>query len=342
MPDPGFHFSSPGWLWLLAAPLAVLLWLRLSAPWQDTERYRAYADEHLLPLLLGITVQPVNRKWRAFAIWTITWVLLVLAIAGPRWDYHDVQVFRPGSDLVILLDLSGSMDVDDVAPSRLGRARQEIEDLIDHNRHTRIGLIGFATLAHIVSPLTEDGNTLRLQLPALSTDLVQLKGSRLADALNRARQMLAGQPADSSRHLLLVSDGDFGDSSWEDSVKQLTREGTHVHVLGVGTLAGGLVPDAKGKPLTLPNGRQVVSRLDEAGLQRVAELGNGIYRQAGYRDDDTRAILDRIAEDATAEQVANQRTRIWHERFYWLVALLMLPLLPGFRRSAREQPEQLP
>jgi Ca-activated chloride channel family protein len=278
---------------------------------------------------------PPRQQWRRFLAWSLLWALLVSAIAGPRWDFEDVQLFRPGSDLVILLDLSRSMDVSDIKPSRLTRARQEIQDLIENNRHSRVGLIGFATLAHIIAPLTEDGNSLLVLLPALSTDLVELKGSRLTEALARAQQMLAGQPADSSRHLLLVTDGDFGDGNLEEYVKRLTREGVHLHVLGMGTEKGGLVPGEDNTPLRQQDGSPVISRLDEESLKKLAKVGNGIYRRADYRDADTAALLDSIGRVSHAEVVANQKTRIWNERYFWLVALAMLLVLPMYRRFPR-------
>ena len=336
MPDPGFHFAHPWLLLLLLAPLLVWLWLRLTSPLEHSERYRAYADASLLPFLLGRHDLPPRRQWWRFLAWSALWGLLVAAIAGPRWDYRDIQLFRPGSDLVILLDLSSSMNATDISPSRLTRARQEIQDLIESNRHSRIGLIGFATQAHIIAPLTEDGNSLLLMLPAISTDLVELKGSRLTEALVRAEQMLAAQPEDSSRHLLLISDGDFADDDQFEFVKRLAQQGVYLHVLGMGTGSGGPVPGENNTLLYHQDGTQVISQLDEAGLKELARVGNGIYQRADFRDDDTADLLDRIGRISHAEVVANQKTRIWNEQYFWLVGLAMLLALPLFRRYPRE------
>jgi Ca-activated chloride channel homolog len=340
MPETGFHFASPWLLLLLLVPLAVWMWLRLSAPRDHSERYRMYADKSLLPFLLGHHDLPPRLQWRRFLGWCALWSLLVIAIAGPRWDYRDVQLFRPGSDLVILLDLSRSMDVTDVSPSRLTRARQEIQDLIERNRGTRLGLIGFATMAHIIAPLTEDGDSLRLLLPALSTDLVELKGSRLTEALIRAEQMMAGQPTDSSRHLLLISDGDFGDGNLEEYVKRLTREGVHLHILGVGTAEGGMVMGPGSIPMVQQDGNPVLARLDEDVLKKLAAVGNGIYQRADYRADDTNAILAAINQQSDAEVIANQKTRIWKDHYFLLVALAMLLILPMYRRLQRAPLQQ--
>ena len=98
-----------------------------------------------------------------------------------------MQLFRPGTNLLILIDISRSMKVADVRPSRLARARQEVEDLLNRNRGVRVGVIGFASIAHVVSPVTEDMNGIRRVLSALDTSLVRLQGSRLLYALERAQ-----------------------------------------------------------------------------------------------------------------------------------------------------------
>jgi Ca-activated chloride channel family protein len=337
MSELGFHFGSPWWLLGLLAPLGTLIWLKRSQPRYDTQRYTAYADSHLLPLLLGLKPGRDRQRWRPFLVWSGLWSLLILALAAPRWDFTDMQLFRPGADLVVLFDLSRSMDATDVSPSRLIRARQELEDLINQNQQARIGLIAFATFPHVMSPLTEDTNSLRQQLPALSTDLVRLQGSRLPEALVRARQMLAGQPDDSSRHLLLISDGDFGEASDLAQVKQLREEGIRLHVLGVGTQEGANIPGPGGQPLRDRQGNIVLSPLNEKALRDLAREGGGLYRLADYRSEDTQAILQLISQHAQSEVLADQKTRVWKERFMLPLGLLMLLLLSRFRRTVHPQ-----
>lgn len=187
-------------------------------------------------------------------------------------------------------------------------------------------------MANVITPITEDGQSIRNLLPSISSELVRLQGSRLREALVRAATLLAGQPEDSRRSILLISDGDFVDSDLEQMVQALAEEGIRLHVLGIGTTGGGPVPGISGRFL-LDNRRQPVeSRLDEAGLKRLAQLGNGIYQTADYRDNDTRRILQLAQEGGKAKAVGEERARVWNERFYWLVIAVMLALLPAFRR----------
>ena len=163
-----FHFSEPAWLWALLLCVPVALWLLLTARvGKRNERLSLYADSQLLPHLLGRSGVSATVQWRRYARWVFVWILLVLAMAGPRWDFTDVQLFRPGTNLVVLFDISRSMNVADVQPTRVARAQQELADLLDRNRGIRIGVIGFASIAHVVAPVTEDMNSIRRVLPAL-------------------------------------------------------------------------------------------------------------------------------------------------------------------------------
>lgn len=332
MPESGgFHFAQPLWLWALLAVLPVALWLAFTTIRVQRGPIHRYADPHLLPHLTGTRDLSSGERWGRFVRWSLLWLLAVLALAGPRWDFTDMRLFRPGSDLVILLDISRSMQVTDVQPSRLGRARQEIFDLIDRRAPVRIGLIAFASTAHVISPLTEDTNSLRLALPSLSTELVRLQGSRLDSALERAQQLLQGQPEDSSRSILLITDGDFDEPGLESYVKELARSGTRLMVLGVGTEDGGQVPAAEGGWLLDRARNPIQSSLQEDLLRRLADAGNGVYMTADFRDDDTSRILGLAVERSKAQEVGDEQTRVWNERFYLLVLPLLLLVLPRYR-----------
>lgn len=333
MAESGFHFSQPYWLLgLLALPL-VAFWLWRSAAKAARGPIHCYADAHLLPHLSGTRELKPSERWSRFLGWCLLWLLLLTAMAGPRWDYSSVRLFHPGDNLLVLLDISRSMDATDAAPSRLARARQEIQDLIIQNRELRLGLIAFASVPHVISPVTEDSRALLLTLPALSSDLSQLQGTRLQAALDRAEQLLGALPNDSAKAILLISDGDFDEPGLEARVSSLAERGIPLHVLGIGTPSGADVPGERG-PLLGPSGTPVRTSLKEAELLALAKAGAGIYQLADYRDADTRAVLEAAAQSRLPAAVSDDRTRIWHERFYIPVVLILLLLLPRFRGSA--------
>lgn len=327
-----FHFAAPHWLWALLVLLPVAIWLYYTLRKSENTRIKDYADAHLLPHLIGARELVSRGKWRHFAYWALLWIALVIAMAGPRWNYTEIQMFSPRNSLVVILDISRSMQVTDVRPSRFSRARQELEDILNQGQSLRIGLIAFASVAHVIAPVTEDLNSIRRLLPALSTDLVSLQGSRLSSALDRAGQLLGGQSQDSSHSLLLVSDGGFAEEGLIDQIEDLTKKGIRLHVLGIGTEEGGWVPEPD-KPMRGQGfWKPVLSRLDEDQLRSLTKAGRGIYQSADYLDDDTQEILDAVMQLGSVQTVGDDQTRVWKEHFYWLVGLVLLLLISQYRR----------
>ncbi len=156
-----FHFAQAAWLWgLLAIPVVSVSYF-LAHRAEAAELLERFADRHLLVHLLKNS----NISGRSIRIplllWGAAWACGVLAMAGPRWSYVDQQTFRVAEDLVIVLDLSRSMDAMDVKPSRIARARNEIEDILNMSRGTSIGLVAYAAVPHMVTPLTDDVRTIK-------------------------------------------------------------------------------------------------------------------------------------------------------------------------------------
>ena len=340
VPQAGFHFEQPIWFLALLWLIPVAIWLWRSAARAARGPVHRYADPHLLPHLTGTRELKTQERWGRFLKWSLLWALLVLAMAGPRWDYTDMRLFHPGNNLMILLDISRSMQVADVAPSRIGRARQEIQDLIMQDRDVRLGLIAFASVPHVVAPVTEDTFTVLNALPALSTDLTELQGSRVGPALERAEGLLKSLPTESSRAILLITDGDFDEPDLNDRISKLAEEGIRLHALGIGTEQGARVPAPPpaqaGSWINDRNGKPVVSSLNTKLLEGLAATGQGIYREADYRDGDTRDILKAAATSKLPPQASDERTRVWHERFYLPLLVLMALLIPSFRGLGRQ------
>lgn len=335
MPEAGFHFEQPVWFWGLLALIPVAIWLWRSAAKAARGPIHRYADPHLLPHLTGTRELKATERWGRFLRWSLLWALLIAALAGPRWDYTDVRLFHPGNNLLILLDISRSMQADDVAPNRLARARQEVQDLILQNREVRLGLIAFASVPHVLSPITEDTFTILNALPALSTELARLQGSRLHLALDRAEVLLDSLPEDSARSVLLISDGDFDEPDLVTRIEKLAEKGIKLHVMGIGTEEGAQVPAPQGGWIMDRQGNPIRSGLNAALLEDLARAGQGSYQVASFRDEDTEEILEAAAVTRLPPEAGDERTRVWNERFYLPLLFLAALLLPQFRGRAK-------
>jgi len=266
-----FHFIQP--LWLLALlPLAGVLWLLVrrgpgSSPW------RRLVDARLLPLLLD----GQNTRRSLLPVWLLSsaWLLAVLALANPTWEQQPQPLRQTSASRVIVLDLSRSMLVADLRPSRLVRARFKVEDILAFDPEGQTALVVFAGDAFTVAPLTRDADTIRAQLKALHPSIMPSQGSRADLGLSKAHELLrqAGVP---HGQVVLIADGVEGAGA-SGAATRLRESGYEVSVLGVGTAAGAPLPDGRGGTLRDNTGRPLIPGLDADALAAIAEAGGGRY-----------------------------------------------------------------
>lgn len=318
------HFSHPEWLWGLAAiPLVWLGYFLFFKPNHAMQHLDKFIDSHLLPYLLVNKQAGKRSGWKILFLWSVVWTCLVLSVAGPRWSYREIEMLSKDQSLVILLDLSESMNAADIKPSRLVRAKQKIEDLINHSQGVNLGLVAFAADPHMITPITEDKETIRHLLPTLETDLVHVQGSRLSPALEMASVMLDAEPG-TNKAVLVISDGDYEDGSAMAVARKLAARGIVIHAMGVGTTEGTILLDKNGSSLK-KNGAPILSKLLKTKMEDISNAGNGSYFEGRYAGDDEKVILQTL-ETRAESIIAGKTKRLWEEHFY----LLIIPVLPIF------------
>lgn len=327
------HFLRPLWFLALLPLAASLEFLRRRR--RAGRSWEAVVDARLLPhLLIGSGQQ--RKPWSIAAI-VLGGVLAVTALAGPVWTKLQQPVFRRESALVILLDLSRSMDAADLAPSRLQLAKFKLRDILARRKEGDTALVVYAADPFVVTPLTTDVDNIVRQLPSLTTDLMPQQGSRTDRAIAKAQALLRQNGAVDG-DVLLITDGVDNDppAALHAAVKALLDSGYRLSVLGVGTSGGAPIPLAQGGFFKDANGAIVLPKLDEPALERLAAQGHGIYRRIAPDDSDTEALTRSFGSGGTmrhAQQVAGVKADQWREEGPWL----LLPLLPlaalAFRRG---------
>ncbi|MCA9498847.1 MAG: VWA domain-containing protein [Nitrospira sp.] len=321
-----FHFLRPDWLWGL---LPLFLLFLLVARKETTDHiWESVCDVHLLPHLLVGTERATRRM--PLVLLGSGWIVAVCALAGPVWSQLPHPVFRAESALVMVLDLSRSMDVQDVTPSRLTRAKHKILDMLKARKEGQTALIVYAGEPFVVSPLTNDASTIVTLVQSLETELMPLQGSRTDLALQKAHELL--QHVGYARgDVLLLTDGE-GDPATLKVVGELRSQGVRVSVLGVGTLDGAPIPEAGGF-LKDQDGAVVIPKLDIPSLQAVAQVGGGHYSTVTADDQDiNRVFPSDVSSRALSSSTSEQRTTdLWREEGPWLVLLLLALALPAFR-----------
>ncbi len=321
-----FHFLRPEWLLALPGVLGAAIFLarRRLGPgsWQSV------VATPLLPYVLDdATVGRGDGRWWLLGIGGL---IAVLALAGPAWQRIEQPVYRSDQALVIALDLSRSMDAQDIAPSRVLRARLKILDILERRGSGQTALVVYSANAFTVTPLTTDTDTIASLVGSLSTDIMPSRGSYPIAAINKGRQLLeqAGAPAG---EILLITDGGASPAA-EAVARDLLDRGYSLSILAVGTPDGAPIPRLTGGFVNDRSGQIAVPRLETNSLRRLAAAGGGEFALLTTDDSD----LDRLLSGVAPRQQASDNsmaTDQWREEGPWLL-LLLLPLAAlAFRRG---------
>lgn len=321
-----FHFLRPEWLWAVPAVIvtAVLLARRQLGPgsWQQV------VDPALAPhVLSGSSRRQSDLRWWLLGV---TGVIAALALAGPAWERIEQPVFRSDQALVVALDLSRSMDAQDIAPSRMLRARLKIIDILERRASGQTALVVYSSNAFTVTPLTTDTDTIAALVNSLSTDIMPSRGSYPTAAIYKGQQLLR-QAGAGFGEVLLITDGGSSPAA-KRAARDLRDAGYTLSVLGAGTTEGAPIPKLSGGFVTDQAGRMAVARLEERGLRELASSGGGRYAtlSSDGRDLDYLMAGEVGTRKASDDALATDQ---WREEGPWL-ALLLLPLgALAFRRG---------
>ena len=311
-----FQFLRPWWLaLLLLLPVIVLLHRRRL---RGRNEWKRVIDASLLEALVekGET-RPAKLALTSFLV---ALLLATLAMAGPAWKALPKPVYERIDALVIALDLSASMQIRDISPNRLDVAKRKIIDLLRSRTEGRTALIVYAGDAHIVTPLSEDSDTLLNLLEPLEPALMPIPGSRPGDAIQLANELLANVNAPVGR-ILLITDG-------VERLTGIARNATlkyRLSILGVGTPEGGPIPVVRrdGSITHLErNGRIVNVPVDVERLKQAASMVSGRFSMSTLDDSDLNYVLGSIS-GFEASQLTERNFDVLQDAGHWL----LLPLL---------------
>lgn len=313
-----FQLASPVWLVLLLLPLLIY------ATWRAKSRQNLWGAQLPFASRLrdggGIAVTEPAGRWR-YAILALLWALLVFALSNPLWLGPLAHGQRAGRNIMVALDLSGSMATQDMQYhdqyyTRLAMVKRVAKTFIDQRNQDRIGLILFGSQAYLQTPLTFDHAALQLMLADAT---VGLAGQRTAigDAIGLAIKRLLRYP-EQSRVLVLLTDGmnNAGSTLPMDAARVAKENRVKIYTIG---LAGGKMP------MQTIFGTQMVDTrgdLDERTLQQIATLTGGVYFKASSGEDLAKVYrtLDQLESTTHQPQYARPITAL----FYWPLGLALV------------------
>lgn len=325
-----FHLLRPLWLLLLLA--VPVLYFALKRKGTGNSGWSGLIPEPLLSPITrrygGTSTKTGSRLLPAISAVTI----LAIALAGPAWREAPTPLKKPGDSLVIVLDLSLSMLATDMEPDRLTRAKRKIRDILAVREGSLNGLVVYSGDAHVVTPLTDDSNTLTGMLNVLDPVIMPAQGNRSDLAITKAKTLLE-QGAPGKGRILLITDGvpDRYTGPIRDSLKGTDYT---LSTLAAGTRDGGPIPLAK-RGFIRDNGNIVIARTDPGKLAKLARSTGGTSHEVTLNDDDI-ASLNLSPEESDEWQDTDNGLTInrWKDDGYWLLWLALPLLLLGWRRGA--------
>ena len=234
--------------------------------------------------------------------------LMLFSLAGPRWGSHYQEISRKGVDIVVVVDVSGSMLVEDMEPNRLERARGKILDFLRVIQGDRVTL---------------DYAALQMFVDGLQPDLVPVPGTDLGAAIEKGLSALDSN-ARTDKVIILVTDGEDNEGQGVEAARKAAAKGVKIFSLGMGEPWGGPIPVANGTSGFKQDkgGKLIISRLGEESLRRIAALTGGSYVRSVATNLDLEILyFDGIRSRTEAHILKGGKIKVYEERF----SLFLLP-----------------
>lgn len=214
-------------------------------------------------------------------IWIIlVFILLVLGLMNLTGGIEKKEVKREGIDMVFVVDVSNSMNAEDVKPSRIEKAKKIINEIISKLGGDRVGIVIFAGEAYSVMPLSNDYGAAELYLNGINTNLITAQGTNIADAVLEASNMLSNIN-NTSKAIILISDGETHKGEEDKAIETARKDDITIFSVGVGTPQGAPIPmnyeNGYSEYKKDENGDIVLTRLEDGSLKRLASGTKGAY-----------------------------------------------------------------
>lgn len=321
-----FELESPIYFYLLAL-LPVIVALFLFNLFWKRKRQAVFADLELFNQLA-----PEKSSFKPalkLGILLLALACIIIALVNPKMGTKMETVKRQGIDIVFAVDISKSMLAEDVAPNRLEKTKQIVSQIINQLGNDRVGIVGYAGSAYPVLPMTTDYSIAKMYLQSMNTNMVSSQGTAFNDAIQLAVDFF--DVKDTSKLIVLISDGEDHGEGVEDAVELAKEKGVRIITIGVGTEKGGPIPlrDDRGTIVSYKKdqeGETVITKLYPEILKKIADNTKSKYIVGTATKDvveEVKKSLDKIEKsEFESQQIAD-----FESQYQWFLALGFLLLL---------------
>lgn len=324
--------SQPQYMWLLLL-VPVFFLVQFAVLKLRQIRIRRFGDEALVNALMPSYAK--GKVWVRLTFFALAFSMLVVAISRPQRGAKLKEHELLGAEVIIALDVSNSMLAQDYTPNRLERAKLAISKVSERLDGDRLGLIIFAGEPYVQIPLTGDYISAKMFLNSINAGSVPVQGTAIGSAIELALRSFSDQ-SNKSRAIVVITDGENHEDDAVAAAKLAADNGVRVFTIGVGSQDGTVILMPDGSYIRDENGKEVVTKLDDVTLSKIADAGMGVYIQAGNREFGLEPIIDEIKnmDDEVTNRVVYEE---YEELYMYFVAValffLIIQMLIGDRRS---------
>jgi Ca-activated chloride channel family protein len=318
-----YQIEEPSYFMYLAS-IPVVFVMFLLVQWWKKRKQEQFADYDLIKKL-----SPENSTFKSvLKIVTICLALafLIIALANPKMGTKLETIKRQGVDIVFALDVSKSMLAEDIAPSRLDKAKQIITRIIDNLGSDRIGVIIYAGNSYPLLPITTDHAAAKMFLQNASPDMVSSQGTAINEAIERGISYFDNKEQ-TNRFLFIVSDGEDHEENAVSLAEQAKKEGIKVYTIGIGTEKGGPIP-LKNNGTVIGykkdnQGEVVITQMKPEILIDIANEGNGKYIN-GNKTQETIDVIEDLLVKAEKSEFETKQFSDYKDQFQWFIGFGLL------------------
>ncbi|CAA0182690.1 Aerotolerance regulator BatB [Tenacibaculum maritimum] len=306
-------------------PVVVVVFLLVL--WWKKSIQKKFATPELLAKLApdASTFKPILK----LVVFLLGLSFLIISLVNPKMGTKLKTVKREGVDVVFALDVSKSMLAEDVAPTRLEKAKQIISKIIDKLGSDRVGIIIYAGNAYPLLPITTDHASAKMFLQNANPDMVSSQGTAITEALNLAKTYY-NNDEQTNRFLIMISDGEDHQEETKQIAQNLSNDGVKVYTIGIGTEKGAPIPIKLNGALIGykkdRKGETVITQRKPKVLQAIADASNGSYIDGNKTNKPVNTIENIIANAQKSEFETTQFSD-YKDQFQWFVGFGLLFLI---------------
>ncbi len=306
-----FHFKDIELLWLLFLIVPLIFLLK-----EDKSGLGSVFSKSVLKKI-EIKKRRLPKKIRNIFI-ILAIAFSIVAIARPQINHGEIKVKSSFINIVAAIDMSKSMFANDIYPNRFEFAKMKFFNALENLKNAKVALIGFSTQTFLISPLTEDFNSLKFLAKNLKLDYLSLKGTDILSTL-KASENLFGK--EKKKILLMFTDG--GDEkNFDKEIAYAKEHNIVVFIYNIGTTKGGVIEDKNGV-LKDKKGDIVVVKRNDA-IKELALKTGGAFMTYSLNKDDIKTLTQTIQKSFKAKEVENSVIKDEKELFYYPLALALV------------------